>query len=76
MKKTTSYVALLLVLFLAGVSYHSVTEIHYLKSFFPQTFTMEEALFASIVDLIKYLFIISPILFTWKVWRDIHRTHP
>jgi hypothetical protein len=38
---------------LTAICYHSIEEIHYLKSFFPGEFTVEEAFYASAVELIK-----------------------
>jgi hypothetical protein len=46
----------------AAVCFHSVEEIHYLKSFFPRTFTVEEAMHAAAVELIKVVIIGMPIL--------------
>ena len=36
-------------------------EIHYLKSFFPARFTVEEACYASIVELVKIAIITVPV---------------
>jgi hypothetical protein len=47
---------------LAAVCYHSVEEIHYLKSFFPRSFTVAEACYAAVVELIKVAIIALPIL--------------
>jgi len=41
---------------------HSVDEIHYLKSFFPEKFTVQEAFYASAVELIKVMIIGIPFL--------------
>ena len=41
---------------------HSVEEIHYLKSFFPEKFTVQEAFYASAVELIKVMIIGIPFL--------------
>jgi Na+-driven multidrug efflux pump len=49
------------VVVIAAVSWHSVEEIHYLKSFYPKQFTVEEALYASGVELIKVLLIALPL---------------
>ena len=38
-----------------AVCWHSLEEIHYLKSFFPKSFTVEEAFYASAVELVKVL---------------------
>jgi hypothetical protein len=46
----------------AAVCLHSVEEIHYLKSFFPERFTVEEAYYASLVELIKVVIIGVPLL--------------
>ena len=48
------------VLIVAAVCYHSLEEIHYLKSFYPKHFTVEEAFYASGVELIKVLVIGVP----------------
>jgi len=47
----------------SAVSWHSVQEIHYLKSFYPQQFSVEEAFWASAVELVKVLVISIPFLF-------------
>ena len=44
------------------ICFHSVEEIHYLKSFFPETFTVQEAFYASAVELIKVMIIGIPFL--------------
>ncbi len=46
----------------SAVCWHSVEEIHYLKSFYPQQFTVEEAFYASAVELTKVLIISIPFL--------------
>lgn len=46
----------------SAVCLHSVEEIHYLKSFFPGDFTVEEAFYAAGIELIKVLIIGLPIL--------------
>jgi hypothetical protein len=45
------------VIVVSAVCWHSVTEIHYLKSFYPRQFSVEEAFYASGVELIKVLII-------------------
>jgi hypothetical protein len=47
-------------LIVAAVCYHSLEEIHYLKSFYPKQFTVEEAFYASGVELIKVVVIGVP----------------
>ena len=44
------------------VSWHSVEEIHYLKEFFPHEFTVAEARDATIIEIIKVVFIAFPII--------------
>lgn len=46
----------------AAVCAHSVQEIHYLKSFFPKVFSVEEAFYAAAVELIKVVIIGLPVL--------------
>ena len=46
---------------IAAVSWHSVEEIHYLKTFYPKQFTVEEAFYASGVELIKVILIGLPL---------------
>jgi hypothetical protein len=43
-----------------AVSWHSVEEIHYLKSFYRGSFTVEEAYYASAVELVKVVIISIP----------------
>ena len=57
-----SMIAISLVI-VAAVCWHSVEEIHYLKSFYPQHFSVEEAYYASAVELIKVLIISVPLFF-------------
>ena len=47
---------------IAAVSWHSVEEIHYLKTFYPETFTVEEAYYASKVELVKVAIISLPLV--------------
>lgn len=46
-------IILLAVAALTTLCYHSIEEIHYLKSFFPEEFTVREAFYASAIELIK-----------------------
>jgi hypothetical protein len=50
------------VVIISAVCWHSVGEIHYLKSFFPNRFSVEEAYYASVVELIKVIFIALPVV--------------
>jgi hypothetical protein len=43
-----------------AVCWHSVEEIHYLKSFYPKQFSVEEAFYASAVELVKIIIISLP----------------
>ena len=59
---------MLIVIMLTGaagygaICLHSVQEIHYLKSFFPGRFTVEEAFYAAAVELIKITIVGIPLL--------------
>lgn len=55
-------VIIICLVIIAAVSFHSVEEIHYLKSFYPQTFTVEEAFYASMVEFIKIHIISLPLM--------------
>ncbi|HEY3307424.1 MAG TPA: hypothetical protein VGJ93_03105 [Desulfuromonadaceae bacterium] len=44
----------------SAVCWHSLEEIHYLKTFYPRQFTVQEAFYASAVELIKVLIISLP----------------
>ncbi len=62
---------------LAAVCLHSLEEIHYLKSFFPPTFTVQEAFYAAALELIKIVVIALPLvlvvavcLFFWRYPMD------
>ena len=52
---------------IAAVSWHSVEEIHYLKTFYPKQFTVEEAFYASGVELIKVILIGLPLFLVMGV---------
>ena len=47
---------------LFAICLHSLEEIHYLKSFFPRSFTVEEAFYAAGLELVKILILALPIL--------------
>jgi Na+-driven multidrug efflux pump len=47
---------------IAAASWHSVQEIHYLKSFYPREFSVREAFYASGVELIKVILIALPLM--------------
>ena len=60
-----------------AVCLHSLEEIHYLKTFFPRAFSVEEAFYAGGLELIKVVFITIPLLlliivclFLLRQWRD------
>ena len=49
------------IIIVSAVCWHSVGEIHYLKTFYPKQFTVEEAFYASAVELVKVLIISLPL---------------
>lgn len=55
-------VIILSLLAISAASWHSVEEIHYLKTFYPARFTVEEAFWASLVELIKIHIIAMPLV--------------
>jgi hypothetical protein len=52
----------LAVVAIGAICLHSLDEIHYLKSFFPRSFTVQEAFYASALELIKVIIISLPLL--------------
>ena len=58
------------IVIVAAVCWHSLEEIHYLKSFYPKHFTVEEAFYASGVELIKVCVISMP--FFLVLWVSLH----
>lgn len=52
----------LCVIVIGAVSFHSLEEIHYLKSFYPGSFTAEEAFYAALVEFIKIHIISLPLM--------------
>lgn len=62
-----------------AVCWHSVEEIHYLKSFFPKHFSVQEAYYATAIELIKVIIIGMPIVLIIVVGsyllRHINREH-
>ncbi len=47
---------------ITAVSWHSVEEIHYLKTFYPKSFTVEESFYATLVEFIKIHIISLPLV--------------
>jgi hypothetical protein len=45
----------------SAVSFHSVEEIHYLKSFYPERFSVSDAASAAVVELIKVSLVAFPL---------------
>ena len=64
MKKTLKIVIMSVisigVVIFSALCWHSIEEIYYLKSFFPKSFTVEETMYASVIELIKILIIGFP----------------
>ena len=46
----------------AAICWHSIQEIHYLKSFFPKQFSVQDAYYATAIELIKVIIIGLPIV--------------
>lgn len=57
-------IALVVLAFAAvtAVCLHSLEEIHYLKSFFPATFTVQQAFYAGALELVKVAIIALPLV--------------
>ena len=55
-------VIIICIVIISAVCWHSVEEIHYLKTFFPKQFTVEEAYYASKIELVKIVFISFPLI--------------
>jgi hypothetical protein len=47
---------------LGAVCLHSLEEIHYLKSFFPRSFSVQEAASAALVEMVKVHIIALPLV--------------
>jgi hypothetical protein len=60
-KWTYKAVVFISIAIIFAVCYHSLEEIHYLKSFYPSKFTVEEAFYAAAVELIKVVVIGIPL---------------
>jgi hypothetical protein len=58
---------------ITAVCLHSLEEIHYLKSFFPSSFTVQEAFYASALELIKIVIITIPLVLGMAVCLFIYR---
>ncbi len=58
------------ILIVTAVCWHSLEEIHYLKSFYPKQFTVEESFYASGVELIKVFVIGVP--FFLVIWVSLY----
>jgi hypothetical protein len=55
-------VILACIIIISAVCWHSVGEIHYLKSFFPHQFTVEETYYAARIEIIKIAIISLPLI--------------
>jgi hypothetical protein len=55
-------ITILGVIVFAAVCWHSVDEIHYVKLFFPKRFSVQEAYYATAIELIKVIIIGLPIV--------------
>ncbi len=60
----------------SAICWHSIEEIHYLKSFFPAKFTVEEAFYASRIELIKIVIIGIPFLLIIGIFMYLVRRRP
>ena len=62
--KTNLFVFIIIfsIIVVGAAAYHSVGEIHYLKSFFPREFSVQEAKDASVVELVKVVIITIPFI--------------
>jgi hypothetical protein len=61
-KSVVIIVIIACVVIITYASFHSVWEIHYLKSFYPKSFSVTEAGYAAIVEFIKIALISFPLL--------------
>jgi len=62
----------------SAICLHSLEEIHYLKSFFPSSFTVQEAFYAGALELIKVTIVALPLVLVIAValfflWRHRDR---
>jgi lipopolysaccharide export LptBFGC system permease protein LptF len=58
---------------ITAVCLNSLEEIHYLKSFFPSSFTVQEAFYAAALELIKVVIITIPLVLVIAVCLFIYR---
>jgi hypothetical protein len=58
---------------ITAVCLHSLEEIHYLKSFFPPSFTVQEAFYAAALELVKVVIIAIPLVLVIAVCLFIYR---
>ena len=50
------------IIVVSAVCWHSIEEIHYFKTFYPKQFSVEEAFYASAVELVKVIIISLPFI--------------
>lgn len=68
-------VVLLAVGAITAVCLHSLEEIHYLKGFFPPSFTVQEACYAAVLELTKVVIIAIPLVLVIVVCLFFYRQH-
>jgi hypothetical protein len=66
-------ITILGVVIFSAVCWHSIEEIHYLKSFFPKQFSVQEACYAAAIELIKVIIIGLPIVLILSVSLSLWR---
>lgn len=62
LKTVLTAAVILSLIVIVAVSWHSVQEIHYLKTFYPDHFTVAEVFFAACVELVKVHIIVLPLI--------------
>ena len=62
------------IVFIIGACWHSLEELHFFKSFYPEEFTVAEAFYASAVELIKVTIISLP--FCLIIWVSLYLLGP
>ena len=69
----TKSTLLICIIAFSAICYHSIEEIHYLKTFFPKSFTVEQAFYASGIELIKIIIVGIPVVLTVSILLSLFR---
>lgn len=71
--KVKVFLSAVIVIMIMSVSFHSVEEIHYFKTFYPEEFTVQDTFYASLVELVKVFLVSFPIIIAYRIIIELYK---